>query len=29
MKAAVGNHQTLRIMAVSSRPIAAGRDWPL
>jgi len=29
MKAAVGNHQTLSIMAVRSRPIPAGRDWPL
>ena len=29
MKAAVGNHQTLSIMAVRSRPKPAGHDWPL
>jgi hypothetical protein len=29
MKAAVGNHQILSIMAVRSRPKPAGRDWPL
>jgi hypothetical protein len=28
-EAAVGNHQTLSIMAVRSRPSTAGRDWQL
>jgi hypothetical protein len=29
MKAAVGNHQTLSIMAVRSRPSRDSHDWPL
>jgi hypothetical protein len=29
IKAAVGNHQTLSIMAVGSRPKPACDDWPL
>jgi len=29
MKAAVGDHQILRLLAVNLRPISAGDDWPV